>query len=326
MRIAIGRNKLCLVLGYVVLLLALVAMPAAKANAEETEAQGRLRLGPVFSDQMPKGRTGRSVGQLPLPIEDALLFNEKGKRLLRAKPRIVGGQPAPIGGYPWQVSIGLKGLPTSSGHFCGGALLSADWVVTAAHCVDGDTLPELLQVKYGTNFLSQGGKITLVAEIFVHGQWNPLTFENDIALLRLVKPASGTFIAAVTVKQSAELVPVGVIGIVTGWGLTSEEGSLSNILQQVGVQVVSNAVCNNPAAYGGQIKDGMICAGFVVGGKDACQGDSGGPLIVSDRQGGFVLTGVVSWGEGCAQPNKFGVYTRVYEYEDWIRKQTALSR
>ena len=76
------------------------------------------------------------------------------------------------------------------------------------------------------------------------------------------------------------------------------------------VQIVSNKSCNGLAAYSGAITDQMICAGFPEGGKDSCQGDSGGPLVVPDQAGGFVQAGIVSFGEGCGRPNKYGVYTR----------------
>ena len=93
--------------------------------------------------------------------------------------------------------------------------------------------------------------------------------------------------------------------------------------RRVGLEIVSNESCNAPSAYAGGITSGMLCAGFRAGGKDSCQGDSGGPLVVSDGSGGFYQAGVVSWGEGCGTPNKYGVYTRVSSYQTWIADQMA---
>ena len=113
-------------------------------------------LGPVPLDQQ-EGERQREIA-LPVVQRDAYEFGRAGERILRVDPRVVGGAPAPVGAYPWQVSIGLAGIPTSIGHFCGGSVISQEWVLTAAHCVDGTTKPESIVVVYGTNFLSQGGK------------------------------------------------------------------------------------------------------------------------------------------------------------------------
>ena len=109
----------------------------------------------------------------------------------------------------------------------------------------------------------------------------------------------------------------------SGWGtLSSGSSALPNILQKVDVPLVNTADCNSAAAYGGDITDRMVCAGLQAGGKDSCQGDSGGPLFASEADGSFKLVGVVSWGEGCARPNKYGVYSKVNIMVDWIASQT----
>lgn len=232
------------------------------------------------------------------------------------KPRIIGGMPASDQGYPWQVSIGKNDLPFNEGHFCGGALIDVNWVLTAAHCVIG--APDSMQIKYGSNYLSQGGKILQVRKAIVHEGWNRKTNENDIALIRLENPVPSDIV----IKPFANKEDLsGEISIATGWGLTSEGGHISNILQEVGLMIVSNSVCNSPLSYGGNIKEGMLCAGFIDGGKDSCQGDSGGPLVVTNKKGGFLLAGIVSWGEGCARPRKYGIYTRVSYYYTWIEEK-----
>lgn len=286
------------------------------ALGEETRAQ---RLGPIPKDQQNNAQERDLV--LPSLQRDAYQFAREGERVVQLNPRIMGGVAAPVGAYPWQVSIALANVPTSLGHFCGGAVVNENWVLTAAHCVDGTTKPESIKVVYGTNYLSQGGEVSGVDAIIVHDNWDARSFDYDIALLKTTKPLQTASVKLVTVENAVDLVPPGVLGTVSGWGLTSEGGTISDVLQHVGVQVTSNEICNSPASYFGQITDRMVCAGFATGGRDSCQGDSGGPFVVFDRKGGYALAGIVSWGEGCAQPNKYGVYTRVSVFEDWVRSK-----
>jgi secreted trypsin-like serine protease len=107
---------------------------------------------------------------------------------------------------------------------------------------------------------------------------------------------------------------------VTGWGATNEGGLVVSRLNELSIPYVARETCNDPLSYNGQITESMICAGKA--GRDSCQGDSGGPLIIK-RNGSAQLVGIVSWGEGCARPGKFGVYTRVPKFVSWIRSCTA---
>ena len=108
--------------------------------------------------------------------------------------------------------------------------------------------------------------------------------------------------------------------IVSGWGRLSSGGTSPDILQEVTVPVVSNATCNSASSYNGSINDTMICAGYQQGGKDSCQGDSGGPMVAA-YQNEIYSIGVVSWGHGCAAPNKYGVYARTSKFVDWINSK-----
>ena len=285
------------------------------------QANRGQKLGPTPPDQRASDplRSG-SPGMVPAsPFDDARSFAEIGQRSMNIEDRIIGGQPAPVGAYPWQVSIGLADRPASLGHFCGGTILNSKWVLTAAHCVDRVPTADRIQIKYGMNFLSRDGGISKVAEIVINRSWNRPTFTNDLALLRLSDSLSNVVPLRPLQPQEADpLASEGVLAVVSGWGLTQESGAPSDTLQHVGVQIVSNVICNAPQAYGGRITDEMLCAGFVQGGRNLCQGDSGGPLMAFDRKGGYVLAGVVSWGEGCARPNKFGVYSRVALFSQWI--------
>ncbi|MCS6828213.1 MAG: trypsin-like serine protease [Caldilinea sp.] len=241
-------------------------------------------------------------------------------------PTIIGGGPADPGEYPWQVAL----LQANTGQWwgCGGSLISPSWVATAAHCVSEGgsavTSPSALHVVVGRHDLTTNeGQRIPVAEVHVHPNFNPATFDSDIALLRLRYPVTLTTtvqpIALVTAGDAALFAP-GVEATVTGWGTrTAGAPDFPNELYEVNVPIVAQDVCAfTYAAQGAQITNNMLCAGLAVGGKDACQGDSGGPLIVPDGAGGFKLAGVVSWGIGCAQPGLPGIYTRVSNFVEWI--------
>lgn len=235
-------------------------------------------------------------------------------------PEIVGGQPADPGEYPWQALV----LP--GGFLCGGSLIHAQWVVTAAHCMydqNGNLFtPGQISVRLGKYHLyttDSTEQIRSVAQVIVHPSYNPNTNNNDIALLKLTSPAvlnsTVAIIPPATSPLVDALVQAGDTSTVTGWGDTTEGGSLADVLMEVTLPIVSNTSCNQ--AYG-FITDNMLCAGLTQGGKDSCQGDSGGPLIVPVGDGSWLLAGIVSSGNGCARPGYPGIYTRVSRYQAWI--------
>ena len=138
--------------------------------------------------------------------------------------------------------------------------------------------------------------------------------------MKLKSKAAGKVIPRADASMT---VPVGQPLEVTGWGAMSEGGEGSRMLQKVEVPHVDTAVCDAEESYKGKITAGMLCAGYAKGAKDACQGDSGGPLVWHKAGAGNFLVGVVSWGEGCARESKYGVYTRVTAYADWIDQTMA---
>lgn len=244
---------------------------------------------------------------------------------------IVGGTVASPGEYPWMAALVISTEPDPNyGQYCGGSLVDELWVLTAAHCVSdesGTTPASEIHIVLGVNNLDEGltagnqGQRIPVTEVIVHPDYDPATEDSDLALLKLIKPASitttVTTIAPASLAQS-NLYAAGITATVTGWGDTSFGGSPTNELLEVDVPIVSQLTCN--AAYAGEITANMLCAG--VAGKDACQGDSGGPLIVPNGTGGWIQAGIVSWGEECGLPNFPGVYTRVGNFYSWIQSQT----
>ncbi|XP_067433234.1 transmembrane protease serine 9-like [Thunnus thynnus] len=238
--------------------------------------------------------------------------------------RIVGGEDAPPGSWPWQASLQRFGR-----HFCGGSLINKEWVMSAAHCFSS-TSTSGWQVSLGRQNLQGKNPNEVsrtVARIILHPNYDSDTNNNDIALLRLSSPVEFTdYIRPVCLAASSSVFNNGTDSWVTGWGAVKEGVSLPfpETLQEVEVPVLGNRQCNCLNGVG-TVTDNMICAGVLAGGKDSCQGDSGGPMV--NQQGSvWVQSGIVSFGFGCARPNLPGVYTRVSNYQSWINSHITCSK
>jgi len=234
-------------------------------------------------------------------------------RFLKTWPtRIVGGEPATRGQFPHQVSFQYNNR-----HICGGSIVSANKVVTAAHCCEVGGAASF-RIVAGDHSLAQndGTEQTIqVARVTMHPQYSSFDLSNDICTLALSSNIDLSSTAAATIELAATNdMPTGD-ATCTGWGTTSEGGAAADILRWVVVPIITNAKCQE--AYGSDVIASMICAGLDAGGKDSCQGDSGGPLTAAVG-GRTKLVGVVSWGYGCARPGYPGVYTRVSSFFDWV--------
>lgn len=230
--------------------------------------------------------------------------------------RIVGGALADPNPHKFQVGLLLKANmvgtnPIYNGQFCGGTLYKRKYVITAAHCSDFVTRSQVKVVAKTTYLQSGKGVLRNVSKIKIHPNWNPGAFDYDVAIWTLSDPVGNV---ASPVLESTQPVD-GKNLTVTGWGDTDPNtggGCCFPIrLRKVTVPIASTVDCNDIDSYNGGITSRMFCAGFEAGGKDSCQGDSGGPIARKRADGKRVLTGVVSWGTGCALPEFFGVYTRI---------------
>uniref|UniRef100_A0A8C9THJ0 Suppressor of tumorigenicity 14 protein homolog n=1 Tax=Scleropages formosus TaxID=113540 RepID=A0A8C9THJ0_SCLFO len=243
--------------------------------------------------------------------------------------RIVGGQNALEGEWPWQVSLHIKG----AGHVCGASVISNRWLVTAAHCVQDDSKikysqPGVWEVYLGLHDQtrktdSKWTEKRNLKNIICHPYYNSFTFDNDIALMELESPVTlNQYITPVCLPSVTHDFPAGKAVWVTGWGATKEDGYGAAVLQKAEVRIINSTVCNQ--LMSNHITSQMLCAGVLTGGVDACQGDSGGPLSSLELGGRYFLAGVVSWGDGCARRNKPGIYTRVTRFRGWIKQNTGV--
>ncbi|XP_072508616.1 anionic trypsin-2-like [Notamacropus eugenii] len=223
--------------------------------------------------------------------------------------KIIGGYTCEANSLPYQVSLNYNG-----GHHCGGSLINDQWVLSAAHCYKSQ-----LQVILGEHNIDvlEGNEQFIDAEkIIQHPNYHRSSPNNDIMLLKLKTPAVlNSHVATISLPKSCA--PVGTECLISGWGNTAIYGvDYPDVLQCLEVPILSDADCQS--AYPGRITENMVCAGFLEGGKDSCQGDSGGPMVCNE-----VLQGIVSWGYGCGLSDNPGVYTKVYNYVDWIEATIA---
>uniref|UniRef100_A0A3Q3NLZ4 trypsin n=1 Tax=Mastacembelus armatus TaxID=205130 RepID=A0A3Q3NLZ4_9TELE len=212
--------------------------------------------------------------------------------------KIVGGYECRKNSVAYQVSL------NAGYHFCGGSLISS---MQTFNC--------RIEVRLGEhNIAVNEGTEQFISSSMVirHPNYNSRNLDNDIMLIKLSRPATlNSYVKTVSLPSSCA--SAGTTCLISGWGNTSGSGSnYPDRLMCLDAPILSDSSCKN--AYPGQITSNMFCAGFLEGGKDSCQGDSGGPVVCNGQ-----LQGVVSWGYGCAQRNKPGVYTKVCNFNTWIR-------
>ncbi|ASA55507.1 S1 family peptidase [Vibrio gazogenes] len=245
-------------------------------------------------------------------------------------PRIINGTTATLGDWPFMTAIVAKGRSASNGQFCGGSFIGERYVLTASHCVEGKSANEL-DVIIGINDLnneSTEGQRVSVQSIYMHEDYNSSTITNDIAILELSNTVTAIPVVLATTTLVDSLSGNGTTGdtvTAMGWGNTSTtSNAFPSVLNEVNLLYVDRSTCQNLGGDYSFVGNDAICAGFQTGGKDSCQGDSGGPLIYNDG-GTNKQIGIVSWGNGCAQPNAYGVYANVgyFKNNHWITQKTS---
>ncbi|MBO0753234.1 MAG: trypsin-like serine protease [Bradyrhizobiaceae bacterium] len=283
------------------------------------------------------------------PVRDALNALKPSVNL-----RVVGGTAALDGEWPWQVLILVPAAPPGGKQdvmVCGGSVIAARWVLTAAHCLqnlDRSRTIAVIERQYIASLKSLTGLDPKHAHRGVRDHVHPRyrydpqhpdadTHEDDIALLELRENVQSRTVAPLLTSDAALEGP-DVKATVIGWGRMHEMDEQGNDpithqklrpeevdpehLMQAQIPLVATDQCRTAyetAGVRGVIDGRNLCAGLPQGGKDSCQGDSGGPLVAKAANGSWVQVGVVSWGQGCGRQGFPGVYTRVSAFADWIR-------
>jgi len=250
--------------------------------------------------------------------------------------KIINGTDAPYGAHPWMVQIQTRNhaqhnRASDFQHHCGGAILTDDIIMTAAHCVYYFE-PHELRVIVGQGSLSAEDSEEMAFDIestTVHPNWDTgVRYSNDIALVKLRRKGNG-----LGIDFSEKVGPVclpsydspqkpGTECVVSGWGKTDEGATKdTDSLKSVTVPLIGQQQCRQMYQDDRDLSDSMLCAGYAHGGADSCKADSGGPLTCK-TEGKSYLHGIVSWGpsEGCGLPNRPGVYTNVKNYLNWIEE------
>ncbi|CAH1270981.1 F2 [Branchiostoma lanceolatum] len=253
--------------------------------------------------------------------------------------RVVGGTEAAKGAWPWLVAI-YQERRQGVQLVCGGALIAKDWVLTAAHCLERRrerVSPDQLYVVAGEHARDQEEgteQYVYVQEYHVPPEYRPDRLDYDIALLKLSTPSQlGPFVRTLCLPKGnlrdSYQTRAGSTVLFAGWGATDPvrpgevPGIPTLVPQELCLPIVSQPVCEKSTVV--PITQRQLCAGYRFQEKDACRGDSGGPLVVKHRDNLWGIVGIMSWGEGCAQPNKYGIYTRVETFLDWITDTTGLN-
>ncbi|XP_031566000.1 uncharacterized protein LOC116301129 isoform X2 [Actinia tenebrosa] len=260
-------------------------------------------------------------------------YNQRG--------RIVGGNRAGRGTWPWQVGIYEDGSSTGNLALrCGGALIAKRWVLTAASSFYDERrplIPNRFIIKVGDDdrYTKEPEEHELPAEeIFIYPNYKDFPFyENDIALIKLPDGLKlGPFVRPVCLpKQNEDLLQPGKVGIVAGWGTTqvlkigqgpSSSKKTSRALMHTALTIQSDSLCNQKTKFHFN-SSVTFCAGDGKGGNDTCQGDSGGSFVrevLRDSEHRWVSVGLISWGEGCGLRDKYSYFTKVAPFVNWIRK------
>nr|KAF6348417.1 coagulation factor XII [Myotis myotis] len=310
----------------------------------QTPALGAMPKPPVLRDEMP-GVRDEMPGRPPVLWEEILerppvLWEEIpelpwedmrgspprlgigatcGQRLrkgLSSRKRVVGGLVALPGAHPYIAALYW-------GHsFCAGSLIAPCWVLTAAHCLQNRPAPEELTVVLGQDRHNQSCaqcQILAVRAYHLHEDFSPVTYQHDLGepgrQLRTPVACRGARLPAERRRSPRRT---------RGRALRGAE-EYASFLQEAQVPLIPHEHCSDPDMHGNAFYPGMLCAGFPEGGTDACQGDSGGPLVCEeeDEKRQLTLRGIISWGSGCGDRNKPGVYTDVANYLTWIREHMA---
>uniref|UniRef100_A0A3Q1GDL0 Transmembrane serine protease 2 n=1 Tax=Acanthochromis polyacanthus TaxID=80966 RepID=A0A3Q1GDL0_9TELE len=317
--------------------------PAGQDEAHCVRLHGSSFLLQIYSTQTKAWRSvcshgwtdqqGRASCQsIGYSRSDAQICNSKSKQIQRVKAGLfsdcgsgINSSRAPrsslasVGSWPWQVSLQVSGV-----HRCGGAIVSPYWIVTAAHCVMRTSSPADWSVYAGImdRLNTLFNPAYSVSHVIMHEDFNILTRENDVALMRLSRPldiTASSNIGPVCLPNVGLNVTVPQSYWITRFDRSRNGDSGSVQLMEAQVSVVDTTECNSSIAYNGKISQDMFCARETEAGARICHADTGGPLVTL-TDGLWWLIGDSIWGEHCTGQKKPGVYGNVTSYLDWIHR------
>ncbi|XP_048354930.1 complement factor D [Sphaerodactylus townsendi] len=229
--------------------------------------------------------------------------------------RILRGEETTPHQRPYMTSLQVAGE-----HICGGFLISDQWVLSAAHCLE-DVGNETLQVLVGAHSLSEperNKRLAGVQELFPHPNSSAGNPHDDLLLIQLKEKVSiNSDVQFLAFQRQDRDVPAGTPCEVAGWGIISNTGKRPDKLHQVELAVLSRATCNTRTHYDGAVTEKLMCTESKR--KDSCKGDSGGPLVCNGVAEGVVATG----SRICGNWKKPGIYTRIGPYVTWIESVLA---
>ncbi|XP_048238671.1 serine protease 33-like isoform X1 [Haliotis rufescens] len=245
-------------------------------------------------------------------------------------PRIIGGNNAIPGSWPWMVS-----LKFAEQHWCGGVLLDKQWVLSAGHCFYGWPVfsnLSLWEARLGKFDPTPGAKTEPTQQnIKLINIFTPPGFDvndtllpgKDLVLLKLERPVTmNTWTRPLCLPNNDDIPSTGQKCVITGWGSITPSGP-PGALKEAVVPVYSYSDCSELPGYKELVTEDTICAGYREGGVDTCHGDSGGPLQCQIKNR-WVMAGTTSFGDaggsGCATPLRPGVYTLTASHVEWIHR------
>ncbi|NWX48690.1 CTRL protease, partial [Steatornis caripensis] len=229
---------------------------------------------------------------------------------VQSSERIINGQNAVPGSWPWQVSLQTR----SGSHFCGGSLINENWVVTAAHCKFNLYAHVVVLRQYDCSSNTGSVQVKTMAKAITNPTWNSNTFNNDITLLKLSSPAQlGPSVSSVCLAPANLALPTNLQAIYLTALFFLPAQDLAVHLRQVTLPLISQSQCMQ--YWGNRITSSMLCASRVS--ASSCQGDSGGPLVYQNGNI-WTLIGIVSWGNSNCNVCTPATYTRVSQFQNWI--------
>lgn len=288
-----------------------------------------------FDDEPRNAGHGTTQGPRPDSLTRPSFLPKTCGVTLHTQTRVVGGSRAERGSWPWMAVVFVRKNNGDLEADCGGALVTNQHVITAAHCVvtgrrAQNMDPSRLLVRLGAYNISVPNEREAVdvevEAVRRHARFESRTYKNDIAVLKLKRPVTFSKTISPVCLPYDSLVGEDITQksvIVIGYGTTAFNGNSSDVLMQALFYIQDQEICKKAYERELVISNVYLCAGMMDGSKDACQGDSGGPLLTVGKNNSYYLIGIVSFGRQCAQPNYPGVYTRVTEFLDWLTRNLS---